>query len=51
MSGMYGFIYNMWVLGKINEAKVLSYVPKYITQEEAEEILANPQDGVLSPSI
>jgi hypothetical protein len=45
MSQMYGFLYNMWVLGKVNEAKLLSYVPKYITQEEAELIMEHPQDG------
>lgn len=46
---MYGFIQNMWVLGKIDAAKVQSYVPKYITQEEADTILATPQTGVLAP--
>ena len=41
---MYQFILNMWILGKINEAKVQSYVTKsYITQEEADMILATPQ--------
>lgn len=46
---MYGFILNMWVLGKIDETKVHSYVPKYINQEEADAILATPQTGELSP--
>ncbi len=41
---MYNFILNMWVMRKIDEAKVLSYVTKgYITQEEANMILATPQ--------
>lgn len=40
---MYGFILNMWIMRKINAAKVQSYVPLYITQEEANMILATPQ--------
>lgn len=40
---MYGFILNMWVMRKIDEVKVQSYVPKYITQVEADAILATPQ--------
>lgn len=40
---MYGFILNMWTMRRIDEAKVQSYVPKYITQEEADTILATPQ--------
>jgi hypothetical protein len=41
---MYNFILNMWIMKKIDEAKVQSYVTKgYITQEEANIILATPQ--------
>lgn len=40
---MYAFILNMWVMGRIDAAKVQSYVPKYITQQEADAILATPQ--------
>jgi hypothetical protein len=41
---MYGFIANMWIMGKIDETKVQSYVTKgYISQEEADMILATPQ--------
>ena len=40
---MYNFILSMWVAGTINEAKVMSYVPKFITAEQAEIILATPQ--------
>lgn len=41
---MYGFILNMWIMNRINETKVQSYIPKgYITQEEANIILATPQ--------
>lgn len=40
---MYGFILNMWIMRRINEAKVRSYVPIYISQEECDMILATPQ--------
>lgn len=41
---MYNFILNMWVMRKIDTAKVQSYVTKgYITQEEADMIVATPQ--------
>lgn len=42
---MYGFILNMWVMKKIDAAKVQSYVPKYITQTEADAILVTPQNN------
>jgi hypothetical protein len=45
---MYGFILNMWIMGRVTEAKVQSYVPYYITQDEADMILATPQTGTLS---
>lgn len=41
---MYDFILNMWVMGRIDSAKVGAYVTKgYITQAEADMILATPQ--------
>jgi hypothetical protein len=41
---MYNFILNMWVMKKIDVAKVQSYVTKgYISQEEADMIIATPQ--------
>ena len=40
---MYSFILNMWIMRKIDAVKVQSYVPKYITQAEADMILATPQ--------
>lgn len=40
---MYQFILNQWVLGKIDAEKVQSYVPKWITQEQAETIISTPQ--------
>ena len=46
----YNFILNMWMMNKINELKVQSYVSKsYITQVEADMILATPQ-GVITES-
>ncbi len=32
---MFEFIRNMYRMGRINTDKVFSYVPRYITQEEA----------------
>lgn len=40
---MYQFILNMWVMKKVDETKVNSYVGRYITQDEANMILATPQ--------
>jgi len=41
---MYGFILNMWIMGRITATQVQTYVTKgYITQEEANMILATPQ--------
>jgi len=40
---MYGFILNMWIMRRVDQAKVQSYVPKYITQPECDMILATPQ--------
>lgn len=46
---MYGFILNMWIMAKIDAVKVQSYVPKFITQDECNMILATPQTpGTLS---
>lgn len=44
MKNMYNFILNMWVFRKITETQVNSYVTKgFITQQEADQILATPQ--------
>lgn len=40
---MYQFLLNMYVEGRITEAKLRSYVPLFITQEECDLILATPQ--------
>lgn len=41
---MYQFILNMWIMKRIDSAKVQSYVPKYIKQDECDMILATPQN-------
>lgn len=43
---MYSFILSMWIQRKVDEVKVQSYVPKYITQEQCDTILATPQGGL-----
>ena len=40
---MYAFILNMWIMKRIDENKVRSYVPLYINEEECGMILATPQ--------
>lgn len=45
-SPVYGFLLNMWIMGKVDEEKLFTYVPKFITQEEYEMIIVTPQgDG------
>ncbi|WP_280525632.1 hypothetical protein [Peribacillus butanolivorans] len=44
---MYAFILGMWVRRKIIETQIRNYVPRYITAEEAETILATPQNEVV----
>ncbi len=41
---MYNFLLNMWVMKRITETQVQNAVNKgYVTQEEANMILATPQ--------
>ena len=40
---MYLFVLSMWRQHKVDEAKVQSYVPKFITQAECDEILSIEQ--------
>lgn len=41
---MYQFLLNMWIMKKITETQVQNAVTKgYITQEQANMILATPQ--------
>ena len=39
----YEFLENLWKSDRIDATKVQSYVPKFITQEEADNILMEPQ--------
>lgn len=40
---MYQFLLNMWIMGRIDKEYLQSKVPKRITQEECEMIIATPQ--------
>jgi len=40
---VYNFITNQWIMDKIDVTKVRSYVPKWITSEQADVIIATPQ--------
>lgn len=41
---MYQFLLNLWIMKKIDETRIQNAVTKgYITQEEANIILATPQ--------
>jgi len=39
----YNFLLSMWVAKSITAEKLQTYVPKYITQEQCNLILATPQ--------
>ncbi|WP_170169224.1 hypothetical protein [Mesobacillus subterraneus] len=44
-NNMYQFVLNMWVFGKVTETQVNNYTTKgFITEQEAQQILATPQD-------
>ena len=43
MNPFYNFLLDMWVTRQITEAKLRSYSPFYLTQEELDTILATPQ--------
>lgn len=38
---VYEFIRIQYVMGRLTEEQVLAFAPKYITAEEAEEIITN----------
>lgn len=40
---MYPFILNMWIMRRIDETKVRSYAPLFISEDEVKMILATPQ--------
>lgn len=39
----YGFLLSMWMMKRLDEAKIRTYVPKFITADEALMIIATPQ--------
>lgn len=42
MSGCYTFLLNLWRLRRIDEAWIRARAPRFITEAEADEILATP---------
>lgn len=44
---MYAFLSGMWTRRKVTETQIRSYVPKFITAEESDLILATPQNEVV----
>ncbi|MGG4217603.1 hypothetical protein ABEW32_05135 [Paenibacillus jamilae] len=40
---MYAFLLNMWMMRKVDEARLSSYTPKFITEDERKSIVASPQ--------
>ncbi|MEK5318174.1 hypothetical protein NSS94_02670 [Paenibacillus sp. FSL L8-0644] len=41
---MYGFLLSMWIMKKVDEQRLVSYTPKFISEEEREAILATTQN-------
>lgn len=39
----FNFIKSMWIAGSVDETKVRAYASKFITNEQAETILATPR--------
>lgn len=46
----YGFILNMWMMDRMEEEVVRSFVPLFITQDEADMILITPKLKNYSPT-
>ena len=42
MNIYYKFFLNLWVFGNATESQILAAVPRYISQTEADMILATP---------
>ncbi|WP_273041278.1 hypothetical protein [Paenibacillus sp. 23TSA30-6] len=42
---MYGFLLNMWVMKKVDEQRLISYTPKFLSEEERKAILATAQNA------
>jgi hypothetical protein len=41
---MYDFLRAMWILNKVTEEQITKYSPRFITQEERDEILNLPRN-------
>lgn len=41
---MYAMLLNLWITNRITSTKIQSYVPVFINQEDANMILATPQN-------
>lgn len=41
---MYAMLLNLWVTKRISASKIQSYVPVFLTQDDADMILATPQN-------
>lgn len=47
---MFAYITRQWKNRKITEVQVYILVPTYLTQAQADEIVAMPQNEVLTPT-
>ena len=43
---MYQFLKNMWIMQRVNAQQIQAFVPKYITETQADEITSEQQIGV-----
>lgn len=50
-SPFYNMFLNMWIMGTVTEESLARKVPRFISQEEFESIVATPQDGVIPVSL
>lgn len=41
---MYTFLLNMWTMKKVDEQRLISYTPKFITEDEQKSIIATTQN-------
>lgn len=46
-SPFYNMYLNMWIMRTVTEEKLKARVPRFISQEEFEMIIATPQNGVI----
>jgi len=46
-SPFYNMYLNMWIMQTVSEEKLKARVPRFISQEEFDMIVATPQNGVI----